>query len=101
MLTVQDGRGGTLLPGAQHGEAAGWAGRTHDNQHEMRVACGLDNIRRSRGVCGRRTAEGGEDARRAGQMHGYDLDHIDLSVCDGREVKHGFHDTHPAFSKLH
>ena len=56
----------------------------------MSVACGLDNIRRSRGICGRRTAEGGEDAGRAGQMHGYDLNHIDLSVCDGRAVKHGF-----------
>ena len=66
----------------------------------MRVAYGLDNIRQSRGVC-RRTAEGGEDAGRAGQMHGYDLDLIDLSLCDGRAVKHGFHDTHPAFSQLH
>jgi len=32
--TVRGGRGGTPLPGAQHGEAAGWAERTHDNQHE-------------------------------------------------------------------
>ena len=95
------GRSGTPLPGAQHGKAAGWAGWTHDNQHEIRVACGLDNIRRSHRVCGRRTAEGREDAGRAGQMHGYDLDHIDLSFCDGRVVMHGFHDTNPAFSKLH
>ena len=34
-------------------------------------------------------------------MHRYDLDHIDLSVCDRRAVKHVFHDTHLAFSKLH
>ena len=97
-LTV---RGGTPLPSAQHGAAAGCAGRTHDDQHEIRFACGLDNIRRSRRVCGSRTAEGGEDAGRAGQMHGYDLDHIGLNVCDRRTVKHGFHDTSPAFSKLH
>ena len=82
--TVRGGRGGTPLPGAQHGEAAGWAGRTHDNQHEC-VAYGLDNIRQSRGVCARRPAERGKDAGRAGQMHDYDLDHIDLSiVTDGQ-----------------
>jgi len=42
-LTVRGGRGGTPLPGAQHGETAGWAGRTHEHLHIMRVACGLDN----------------------------------------------------------
>ena len=39
------GWGGTLLPGAQHDEAAGQTGRTHGNRHIMRVACGLDNTK--------------------------------------------------------
>ena len=38
--TVRGGRGGTPLPGAQHGEAAGWAGRMHDNQHECALHVG-------------------------------------------------------------
>ena len=57
------GQGRTPLPGAQHSEAAGWAGRTHDDLHEIHVAYGLDNIRISRGVCKRQTAEEGEDAQ--------------------------------------
>ena len=66
----------------------------------MRVECGLDSREESSLWKADGMAEGGEDAGRAGQMHGYDLDHIDLSVCDGRTVKHGFQDTHPAYTSL-
>ena len=38
--TVRGGRGGTPLAGAQHGEAADWAGWTHDNQHECTLHVG-------------------------------------------------------------
>ena len=41
-----------------------WAGWTHtdDDQHVMYVTCELTNTKESRGVFGRRTARGEEDA---------------------------------------
>ena len=88
------------LPGLQHGEAAGWVGRTHDHQHIMRVACGLDNTRGVEEFVEDRLPEE-EKTQDRQHMHSYDLDHIDLGVCNGRAVKHGSQDTHPTFSKLH
>ena len=88
-LTVQCGRDGAPLLGVQQGSAAGWAGRTHDSQHVMSVACGLADTGGSREFVG----GGGQEEKRTQdelQMHGYDLDHIDLGVCDKRTVKHGF-----------
>ena len=50
----------------------------------------------------RRKEDGQRGKRQDGQhMHGYDLNHTDLGVCDGRLVKHEFQDMHPTFSKLH
>jgi len=78
-LTVRGGQDGMLLPGAQHGEAAGWVGRMHDHWHAMRVICGLDN---TRGV--EEFVEGGqlEEGKTQDEqhMHGYDLNHIDLGA---------------------
>ena len=56
----------------------------------MHVECGLDNREESSLWKTDGMAEGGEDAGRARQIHGYDLDHIDLGVSDGRAVKYEF-----------
>ena len=53
----------------------------------------------SRGVGGRRQEE--DKTQDPQQMHGYDLNHINLGICDRQAVKHGFQDTHLAFSTLH
>ena len=73
---------------------------TYDHWHEIRVICGLDNIR---GV--KEFVEGGrqeeEKTHNEQHIHGYKLNHMDLDFCDGRAVKHGFQDMHPIFRKLH